>query len=73
MMPKEPMVTISGFDVPADSVAVAMMETWKQAGGTYKDLWWKALMYFSASGEFRRGLMNLGAEQAAGEWRHEEA
>jgi hypothetical protein len=66
-------ITVSPFDLPANSVAAAMLATWKLAGGTYKDLFLRSLMYYSATGEFRRGLRELGDEKAAKAWLHKEA
>jgi hypothetical protein len=65
---KEPKVTFGPFDLAADSVIVAMFATWKEAGGRYIDLLWRAMAHYSASGEYLKALAELD-EKLAGEWR----
>jgi hypothetical protein len=52
---------VNGFYIPAESVMAAMLEAWKEAGGTYKDLLWRALSHYAAEGEFLAALRRLDA------------
>lgn len=63
-----PVLKVSGFDLPADSVMAAMLATWKEAGGTYKDLFWQALVEYAVSGAYLAALRALDAE-AAKRWK----
>jgi glucose-6-phosphate isomerase len=67
---KEPKVTFGPFDLAADSVTVAMFETWKDAGGRYIDLLWKALTHYAATGEYLRELAKVD-EKVANAWRED--
>ena len=53
-------IVVNPFHVEADSVAAKMLETWKGAGGTYRDLFTKALMHYSATGQYGKDLKQIG-------------
>ncbi len=57
--PKNVLV-VNQFYLPSDSVGAKMVETWKRAGGTYRDLFTRALMHYSVTGQYGKDLKQIG-------------
>ena len=60
--PKNVLV-VNQFYLPSDSVGAEMVRTWKRAGGTYRELFTRALWTYYESGEYVAELKRMGKEE----------
>ena len=56
--PKNVLV-VNQFYLPSDSVGAKMVEMWKRSGGTYRDLFTRALMHYSVTGQYGKDLKQI--------------
>ncbi len=47
-------ITMSGFDLPAESDAAKALRVWKLAGGAYRELIQRAIEFYAKSAEYKR-------------------
>ena len=62
-MPTDNVIVVSPFYLVADSIGAEMVRTWKEAGGTYRDLFTRALMHYSVTGQYGKDLKQIGKEE----------